>query len=316
MAWDELALHQLLAAELLPAQIDGRSLAHDAVVQAGRAFCCDRTEQGVHFQCSGDEAATWAQIAHKAVARAVSDLAATAARPSAILAAVAAPRAMNQADLEALLRAIRDCGARWGAPLLGGDLTAVPDRLSIVITALGAAPLDPPGRDRLQVGDVLAVSGALGGSRVGRHLAIEPRIGLGQAAHAKGVRAMMDISDGLAIDAARLARASDVAIELVQVPVHADVRAGVTSARLRAALFDGEDHELLLGLPRASALEWARELDLIPVGRVTDQRATGLWLAREMIAGHAPELPVARTDFDLLDRMNPSLYLHGRELDQ
>jgi thiamine-monophosphate kinase len=316
VAWDELELHHFLAAELLPARIDGRSLNHDAVVQAGRAFCCDRTEEGVHFLRTGPEAATWDQIARKAVGRAVSDLAATAAQPTALLAAIAAPRALDQANLQALLRAIAGWGAQWGAPLLGGDLTAVPDRLSIVITALGDAPPDPPGRDRLQVGDVLAVSGALGGSRGGRHLAIEPRVALGQAAHAKGVRAMMDVSDGLALDAARLARASNMAIELVQVPVHPDVRASAPSARIRSALFEGEDHELLLGLPGAIALEWAHELNLIPIGRVTDQRDPGLWLARNLVEGQARDLPDATGDMDLLDPQHPNLYLHGRDLDQ
>lgn len=316
MAWDELDLHGFLARDVLPARVDGRTLNHDAVIEGGRAVCCDRTEEGVHFVLSGPEAASLEAVANKAVGRVLSDLAATAAEPRGLLAAVAAPRDFDGADLKVLLRALADRGQGFGAPLLGGDLTASVAGLSIVITGWGQAPDDPPGRDRLRVGEVVAVSGPVGGSRAGRHLAIAPRVALGRRAHAAGVRAMMDVSDGLALDLHRLALASNVAIELQQVPVHGDVVASDAQARVRAALFDGEDHELLLGLPSAAAERLCAELDLIPLGLVTAEREAGLWLARPLVEG-AANLPAAHGPFERFDPNTPgapdgAVYVHGR----
>lgn len=309
MAWDELDLHAFLAKDVLPARLEGRTLNHDAVVEGGRALCCDRTEEGVHFTLSGPEAAPLEAVAHKAVARVVSDLAATAARPRALLAAVAAPPHMAAADLRALLAALGRTAERYGAPLVGGDLTAVPERLSIVVTAWGDAPADPPGRDRLRPGDVVALSGPVGGSRSGRHLAIAPRLALAWEAHAAGVRTMMDVSDGLALDLDRLARASNLAIELDAVPVHADVRASQPDERLAAALFDGEDHELLLG----SAPEVMARLDVPLIGRVTRERGAGLWL-RTPLVEHEPGADPTMTTASYVpfDRAAPRAFVHGR----
>ena len=327
MAWDELELHRFLAAEVLPASIDGRTLSHDAVVAGGRAVCCDRTEQGVHFVLDGAEAAPLERVARKAVGRVLSDLAATAARPTGILAAVAAPADFPQEDLRALLAALGRWGAEWGAPLLGGDLTAsAGGGLSIVVTGWGDVPADPPGRDRLAAGDVVAVSGPVGGSRGGRHLDLTPRLDLGARAHGAGVRAMMDVSDGLALDLHRLALASGLALELDRVPVHPEVTATDPSARLRAALFEGEDHELLLGLPARRAEALCAELELIALGRTSAARAPGLWMRAPLVEPDggfdddasaepsAPEGADAYTAFDPTADPDPGgPYVHGRD---
>jgi thiamine-monophosphate kinase len=131
------------------------------------------------------------------------------------------------------------------------------------------------------------VTGPLGGSRRGRHLDPRPRFDAAAFLVAHGARALMDVSDGLALDLARLAAASGVRIDLERVPVHADAtRMARTSGRTpRAhALGDGEDHELLATLaPRAwaaAAGAAARRFpELAVIGRV--RRGKGLWLARD-----------------------------------
>ena len=123
---------------------------------------------------------------------------------------------------------------------------------------------------------MVLLTGPVGGSRLGRHLRISPRVDEGAWLHARGARALMDVSDGLALDLSRIARASGVAIELQDVPVHRDARrlARTTGRPPQVhALTDGEDHELLAALPasawsriRAAALD--RFPHLRPVGRV------------------------------------------------
>ena len=325
MAWDELELHRFLAAEVLPPRVEGRTLSHDAVVTGGHAVCCDRTEEGVHFRLEGAEAAPLDWVARKAVGRVLSDLAATAARPTGIVAAVAAPATLDQDALKEFLAALGRWGTQWGAPLLGGDLTAtVGAGLSVVVTGWGTAPMDPPGRDRLKAGDVVAVSGPVGGSRGGRHLQLSPRVALGQRAHAAGVRAMMDVSDGLALDLHRLALASGLAIQLDGVPVHSDVTAKDKTTRLRSAMFDGEDHELLLGLPAERSDALCAELELIPLGRTSMANAPGLWIREPLeerglagTAGVPTDAQAVYSAFDpSADTGSGGPFVHGRERKQ
>jgi len=176
-----------------------------------------------------------------------------------------------------------------GAELVGGDLTTTRGPLALTVTALGRylGKGTPPGRDRARPGDWILVSGALGGSGLGRHLDPIPRIEVGRFLHAHGARALMDVSDGLALDLSRLAEASGVRIDLERVPVHPDaLRAARRSGRTARthALHDGEDHELLASLSpvrwaAASAQARRRFPALQVIGRVREGR--GLWLAAD-----------------------------------
>jgi thiamine-monophosphate kinase len=130
------------------------------------------------------------------------------------------------------------------------------------------------------------LTGPVGGSLLGRHLSIEPRFAEGRFLHAAGAHALMDVSDGLALDLARLARRSGVRIDLERVPVHADAdraaRRDGRSARDHA-LSDGEDHELLATISarawrRVAARARRRFPRLVVVGRV--RAGSGLFLAR------------------------------------
>jgi thiamine-monophosphate kinase len=257
MTWSEASLLAHIAAWRRPGPLVG-SQGHDAAVLArppGRlVVCADQVALGVHAEL--DAAPT--RIGAKAVARTFSDLAATAATPWACLLTVRAPHDVDERWLRAVLRGARARAAALGAPLVGGDLCAAPGPASLAVAALGSLPgrRRPPGRDRARPGQVLVLTGPVGGSLLGRHLRIAPRLAAGRALWLAGATALMDVSDGLGLDAERLARASGVRLVLDAVPVHADARRRArTSGRaaLDHALEDGEDHELLATMPRANA---------------------------------------------------------------
>ncbi len=275
MAWSEDSLHRWLARTSAP---------HDAAVLRalrGRpVVCCDTCIEGVHFERS-----TAARAAGgKAARRALSDLAASAAWPRALLLALSAPRAASEARLRGLIEGVRSAARDAGAELVGGDLACHAGPLHLSVSALGEyrLPGAPPARSRARAGDLVLLSGPVGGSRLGRHLVFEPRFAEGRFLARAGAHALMDVSDGLAWDLFRLARAAGVALELelARVPVHRDARRAGGDA-LAHALHDGEDHELIACIAPA---DWrrcsarARRLfpELCPVGRV--RRGAGLVL--------------------------------------
>jgi thiamine-monophosphate kinase len=199
-------------------------------------------------------------IARKAVARAISDIAAMGGSPMVSLCGAILPA--NYARANALF----DATARWanhfGAPLVGGDISMLGSNaeatthksaamqqgpLILCVTIVGRvhAVRGPVLRSAACVGDGVYVTGNLGNSFAsGRHLTFEPRVREGQwLCNALGDRlhSMMDISDGLGRDAGRLAQASNVGIEIDAnaIPRHAD------SPTWRQAASEGEDYELL-----------------------------------------------------------------------
>lgn len=225
--------------------------------------------------------------------RALSDLAATAARPRAMLLAIRASMELEEAELKDWVRGVRDVGAQYGAHLCGGDIACAPGPASLCVTALGEylGAGRPPGRDRALAGDWVLLTGPVGGSRSGRHLRFSARVSAGSMLHHKfHAAALMDVSDGLAWDLFRLARASGVRARLQNVPVHSDsVDASSVDgiSPLSHALHDGEDHELIAVMRPADAAAALRSrakclegLSLIGEmeagsGLVLDQELTG-----------------------------------------
>lgn len=205
----------------------------------------DQVVMGRHF-----EARTPVDlIARKAVARSISDLAAMASVPVCAVATGLLPP--SYADARELTERLHHWANHWRCPLVGGDIATGPDSpdgpaLSLTVTAIGEVG---PGeraitRSGARVGDAVYVTGRLGNSLAsGRHLTFEPRVvdalwlreTLGDDLHA-----MIDLSDGLGRDAARIARASGVSITVDAdlLPLHAD------TPGWRNALSDGEDYEL------------------------------------------------------------------------
>ncbi len=257
MSWSEERLHRWLhrlrSDSKEQAFVLG-SIGNDAAVlrrgRGSRVLCVDQTMEEVHFEAGTAPG----KIGRKAVDRVLSDLAASAARPQAILVGLSAPRHTPEARLRAVLKAARERARSFGAELVGGDLAAGLGPLALAVTGVGELRPGqrPIGRDRARVGDWLALTGPCGGSLLGRHLRIEPRLEEGVWLAANGVRAMMDVSDGLGRDAGRMARASGVRFDLETLPIHPDAR---RRARLTGrspeehALCDGEDHELLISVP-------------------------------------------------------------------
>lgn len=186
-------------------------------------------------------------VARKAVARSVSDIAAMAGTPAYALATGCIPPGFAQAD--ELFDRMAHWARHFGCPLVGGDIaSSAAGPLVLTVTVLGLAhPVRGPVlRSGAMAGDAVYVTGALGGSLAsGRHLSFTPRIDEARTlADLLGPRlhAMIDLSDGLGRDAARVAQMSGVRIELdaAAIPRHADV------ANWRSAASDGEDYELLL----------------------------------------------------------------------
>jgi thiamine-monophosphate kinase len=191
-------------------------------------------------------------LGFKALASAVSDLAAMGGRPRAAVVAVSSPPGT---DLEELHRGIADASAVTHCPVVGGDLTRSKD-VSVAVTVLG----ETPGRGSVlrsgaKPGDVIVVTAPLGRSSAGlrrrregaplddalvvAHRRPWPRLSEGLAARHAGVHAMMDLSDGLALDLHRLADASNVGFRLEDIPV-------APGATNQEALSGGEDYELLI----------------------------------------------------------------------
>lgn len=288
MSWNEDSLHRWMSRSLLPRGLATDS-GNDAAVLARAlrrpVLCVDQAIEGVHFtsQASAD------RIARKACARALSDLAASAASARAVLLTLRASRSVDERRMRALIGGVQREARRHGAELVGGDLACAPGALSLTVTAIGelGPSVRAVSRARARAGQVVVATGAFGGSLLGRHLRIEPRFEAGRWLAALGATAMMDVSDGLALDLSRIARASGVALHIGHVPIHADARRhSQRSGRpaLQHALFDGEDHELVATLPAravARAVRQARSRcpGFSVLGNV--RRGAGLYLPRD-----------------------------------
>jgi thiamine-monophosphate kinase len=280
VSWNEDNLHRWLAKREVPAILCG-SPGHDAAVlhpAPGRpVICADQTIEGVHF----DSGARAGDVGRKAANRALSDLAATAALPSSLVLTICAAERVEAAWLRRLIESVSQAAQAVGAELVGGDMAMAEGPTVISVTACGVLPgkRRAPGRDRARAGQQVVLTGAVGGSRARRHLRFEPRIELGRQLFELGATAMMDVSDGLAWDLYRLARASKVAIHLEHVPIHPDAKKATQKSGRKAldhALHDGEDHELIACLRDAVNLP----APTVAIGKV--KRGSGLWLAPKL----------------------------------
>lgn len=216
-----------------------------AVLPGGQVVTTDVLVDGVHFDLKTLSARS---VGRKALAVNLSDIAAMAARPRYALAGLVLPR---RPDAYAIARDIMDgmvdLAREFDVDLVGGD-TNVADLCSVSVTIIGE-PWTPTSlivrRSGAKVGDWLGVTGPLGGSLDRHHWAFEPRVALARdLVCAAPVHAMMDLSDGLALDVRRLAHASKVGVELWSEAIPRRR----TDVSLEGALGDGEDFELLLSI--------------------------------------------------------------------
>jgi thiamine-monophosphate kinase len=255
-----------------------------AVLSGGWCTSLDLLIEDVHFRlhttCARD-------LGWKAIAVNLSDLAAMGADPVCALVGLGLPAGLRAELLDELFAGFDACAAAYGAQVVGGDMSRAPV-LTLSVTVLGRAER-PARRDGAIPGDVVCVTGPLGGSRAGlslleglalelperaalveRHVRPRPLVAEGRALAGRS-HAMMDLSDGLATDARRLALASGhaVRIDLDRVPVQAGVeRVARTLGREPGwfAASGGEDYELVTALPR-SALAGS-DVELYEVGEI------------------------------------------------
>jgi thiamine-monophosphate kinase len=256
----------------------------------------DMMAEGIHWLSNADPA----DVAWKLVTSNLSDLAAKGARPLGVLLGFMLGEDEWDRKFASGLQKVLH---RYDVALLGGDtVTNWGDKRALGLTAIGAATHRPvPSRSGAQVGDSLYVTGTLGDALAGFELIEagfdevgplanaynrpEPRLAEGQAL-APHVHAMMDISDGLLLDAERMARASKVGIvvDLACIPLsspYTSYRGDGLESRMQAASW-GDDYELLFVAPPSAEIPAYATL----VGRVIE--GAGLTLHDD---GQPVELP-------------------------
>jgi thiamine-monophosphate kinase len=218
---------------------------------------------GRHF----DAAVPPAAVGAKLLKRNLSDIAAMGGRPRAAVVSLCLDRSTRVSWLREFHRGLATTARRHGVTLVGGDVAEAPGALIASLTLLGGSDgTRVLTRQGARPGDWIAVTGRLGGSLTsGHHHRFTPRLAEGRwLARRPEIRAMMDVSDGLAKDLAALTPpGARAALDLATIPR----RRGCT---LAAALGDGEDYELLCAIGSRANLPalqgaWRRRFPTLPL---------------------------------------------------
>ncbi|MCL4369718.1 MAG: thiamine-phosphate kinase [Chloroflexi bacterium] len=232
----------------------------------------DAMVENVHYR---PETATWYELGWKAMASNLSDVASMGGTPRYALVALALRPEVEVAQVTEMYAGMEEIAGRFGTQVVGGDIVSSPTACMVSVTVLGQSVSFDDSillrRSGARVGDQIAVTGTLGGSGAGLAMLLEgkqfdaattealrrahaqpvPRVPEGRALVERGVRAAMDVSDGLVGDLAKVCVASGVGarLHLVAVPVDPMVRSAFPDRWLDMALYGGEDYELLFTAP-------------------------------------------------------------------
>lgn len=225
----------------------------------------DAVVEGVHFLAEEDPK----RVGWKALCRAISDIAAMGGVPAHALITLAVPATTAVARVQALYAGLRKAARKQGVAIVGGETSRSPGPLFLSITLTGWVERQHCVlRSGGKPGDLLYVTGRLGGSLDGKHLDFHPRVEEARwlVSHFRP-HAMMDLSDGLGADLPRLAAASrcGYVVDEARLPL----TRGCTTTQ---AMGDGEDFELLFALPSRTALAlettWKKRFPRVPLTQV------------------------------------------------
>lgn len=293
------ALEQIFGAGGGPRVV--RGIGDDAAVVRAQGYAVtsvDGMVDGVHFRRQ------WLapqEIGHRALAAALSDLAAMGAGPGEAYLFLALPPGSDTSVATGIAEGAQSLASRHGVAILGGDVSRS-ETLTVAFTATGWCedPGELVGRDGARAGDAVVITGTLGGAGAGlalldgragdrpeldaaalrtRYARPEPRFDAGRELARAGATAMIDLSDGLATDAAHLARRSGVTIELTlgSLPLAPGAREVAEEMGLDPHAFAataGEDFELCACLPAGTSVAGATEIGQVregpPVVRFSD----------------------------------------------
>ena len=256
----------------------------------------DTMVEGVHFTLDNT---SWKNLGWKAMAVNLSDIAAMGCEPLYALVTVGLRGDVPVDGLESMCAGIAEAGRAYGCAVVGGDTVSSP--VLLVTVAVTGAPPDGGSpllsRSAALPGDAVAVTGSLGCSAAGLRMRQEgrllpagvsarlaaahdrpvPRVPEGVALARAGVRAAIDVSDGLADDLGKLCRASGVGAVLRagRVPVDDYLRTAYPDIAVEMALAGGEDYELLFTAPEDAVRRAQREMDtpVTVIGEVVDSPA-------------------------------------------
>lgn len=255
-----------------------RGIGDDAAVVKALKLCVtsvDSVVEGVHFSLEPDS--DFREIGWRALAGALSDIAAMGAQTGEAYVALGIPSHVSEEQALELMTGAEQLAEQTGTTIAGGDVVSAP-ALFASVTVVGWAERDQKliGRDGARPGDVVGVTGTLGG-RPARPM---PKLREARALAPAGVHAMIDLSDGIASDALHLARAGGVTLEIDLEKLPTDERTERRARELgvpawQAAATTGEDYELCVCVPprrleRVKQAALRAGVELTWVGRVLE----------------------------------------------
>jgi thiamine-monophosphate kinase len=280
----------------------------DCAVVRSKPYCVtsvDSIVDGIHFRLDNDLVSV-ADVGHKALAVALSDLAAMAAEPGEAYISLGIPSDLSESDVLSLAASIEALAKETGVTVAGGDLVRSPTLFcSVTVVGWSDDAEQLIGRGGAKAGDGVFVSGPLGGAAAGlallegaagsgldrklgealisAQLRPQPRFDCARRLRSAGADALIDLSDGLATDASEIAARSGVTVEidLAAIPLAAGVEQIAAELGRDAAQFaasGGEDFELCVCMPEAAASNLA---GLIRVGGVFDGPAEVRFVGRD-----------------------------------
>jgi thiamine-monophosphate kinase len=254
------------------------------------AYTADAVVESVHFDTAY---VAWHALGYKSLAANISDLAAMGgSAPSFALVVLGLTGDIEVEAVEEIYRGMRDCGQEFSCRVVGGDIVRSPQHMFVSVSLVGLLAGERfLTRGGARPGQVVMVTGTLGDSYLGlkwlmggrddsnpcaqRHLYPQPRLEEGRRALESGAAACIDVSDGLLRDLGHVCEESGVGAEVFLQDIPISAAAWETGRELGedsagAALFGGEDYELILVADEDKAAGLRGELGLAAIGRITD----------------------------------------------